>query len=109
MHALQELGTFTGASSLFLRLRTDLYSESRKRLRVLHVAREASLRAEILRLGGIDYVTGDLLVGNVDVRLDLTDIDFPDASFDVIPLLARLGAHTGRSEGYDGDPQGSAR
>jgi SAM-dependent methyltransferase/predicted O-methyltransferase YrrM len=69
---------------LFLRLRTDLYSESRKRLRVLHVAREASLRAEILRLGGIDYVTGDLLVGNVDVRLDLTDIDFPDASFDVI-------------------------
>jgi SAM-dependent methyltransferase len=36
------------------------------------------------RLENIDYVTGDLLSENVDIRLDLTAIDFPDASFDVI-------------------------
>jgi SAM-dependent methyltransferase len=48
------------------------------------VSPEACLRDELQRLRDIDYVTGDLYAEDVDVLLDLTAIDFPDASFDVI-------------------------
>lgn len=66
---------------LFLRRATDLYSVP---LRVLHVAPEESLRRELGELEHLSYVTGDLLAPDVDVRLDLTDIEFDDESFDVV-------------------------
>jgi SAM-dependent methyltransferase len=66
---------------LFLRRCTTLHSDA---LRVLHVAPEPSLRRELERLPHLDYVTGDLYAEGVDLRLDLTDMDFDDEAFDVI-------------------------
>ena len=66
---------------LFLRRSTDIFTA---RLRVLHVAPEASLRRMLEGLDNLDYTTGDLLAEEVDVELDLTAIDFPDHTFDVV-------------------------
>jgi ubiquinone/menaquinone biosynthesis C-methylase UbiE len=51
---------------------------------VLHVAPEPSLRAVLEKLSQLQYTTGDLLAQDVDVELDLTAIDFPDHTFDVV-------------------------
>jgi SAM-dependent methyltransferase len=53
-------------------------------LRVLHVAPEEALRRRLLRLPDISYVGGDLEGEFGDVRIDVTDLDFPDASFDIV-------------------------
>ncbi|TAK69167.1 MAG: class I SAM-dependent methyltransferase [Actinomycetota bacterium] len=66
---------------LFLRERTDLFDA---KLRVLHIAPERSLRRTLGRLEKLDYLTGDLYAHGVDLQLDITAIDFPDDSFDVI-------------------------
>src|SRR5215207_6752550 len=66
---------------LFLRRATHLYDTQ---LKVLHIAPELSLRSELECLHNLDYVTGDLHADNVSVRLDVTAIEFPDDSFDVI-------------------------
>ena len=51
---------------------------------MLHVGPEPGLRHELERLPNLDYVTGDLHADDVDVRLDVTAIGFPDETFDVI-------------------------
>src|SRR5215213_7241660 len=66
---------------LFLRRSTNLYRDS---LRVLHIAPEPGLRRELRSLDNLDYVTADLHDPTVNVRMDVTDIDFPEESFDVI-------------------------
>lgn len=68
-------------SVLFLRRCTNLYREP---LRVLHVAPEKSLRRELSKLDNLEYVTGDLFDPDVDIRLDLTAIELPDSSVDVV-------------------------
>jgi SAM-dependent methyltransferase len=50
--------------------------------RILHIAPEPALRTWLSRLGTVDYVCADLLRGDVDLRLDITAMDLPDASFD---------------------------
>jgi SAM-dependent methyltransferase len=52
--------------------------------RVLHVAPDEGLRARLERLPGLDYVTGDLLRHDVDVRLDITAMPFEDGRFDLV-------------------------
>jgi SAM-dependent methyltransferase len=53
-------------------------------MRVLHVAPEASLQLRVRAIPGIRYVEGD----NDDYwstqMLDVTDLQFPDASFDAV-------------------------
>ncbi len=66
---------------LFLRRSTSIFTAP---LHVLHVAPEPSLRAAMQSLSNLQYITGDLLVKDVDVELDLTDIGFPDRTFDVV-------------------------
>lgn len=66
---------------LYLRDRTNLF---RDRLRILHVAPEDCLQPTLSRLGNLDYVSADLTSGAAMVRMDVTDIQFPDNSFDVI-------------------------
>lgn len=67
---------------LVLREQTNLFSGDP--LRVLHVAPEPSMESLLRKLPNLDYITGDLLTGGTDMVLDLTAIDAPDDSFDVI-------------------------
>jgi SAM-dependent methyltransferase len=66
-----------------------LYLKDRPRLlargiKLLHVAPEGSLGAWLRSLPELDYVTADLNMAGVDLKMDLTDIDLPDATFDAI-------------------------
>jgi SAM-dependent methyltransferase len=67
---------------LFLRGHTNLWDGAPKRF--LHVAPEVALSTRFTRIPGVDYLTGDLAPGKAMIRLDITQIDFPDSSFDVI-------------------------
>lgn len=50
---------------------------------VLHFAPEPGLRRELERRYGRRYITADLMPGRAKRTMDITAIDFPDASFDV--------------------------
>jgi SAM-dependent methyltransferase len=67
--------------ALLLRRCTNIYVD---RLNVLHIAPERSLRRELEGLENIQYTTGDLHAKDVDVLLDVTAINVPDETFDVI-------------------------
>ncbi|MBE0429908.1 MAG: methyltransferase domain-containing protein [Thermoleophilia bacterium] len=66
---------------LFLLHKTDIFERPG---RLLHVAPEARL-AEIFRTTeNLDYLTADISAKTAMVEMDITNIQFPDASFDVI-------------------------
>jgi SAM-dependent methyltransferase len=66
---------------LFLLRKTDVFEKPQK---LLHVAPEARV-ADILRAKvTVDYLTADIAAENVMVKMDITDIRFPDDSFDAI-------------------------
>ena len=52
--------------------------------RVLHIAPERSLQKRLRALPKLDYLSGDLDSPLADMQLDVTDLSFPDASFDVV-------------------------
>ncbi len=55
--------------------------------RMLHVAPEVVLERKFRALGGLEYVAGDLAPQRPGIRhLDVTAIDFPDASFDLVVM-----------------------
>jgi SAM-dependent methyltransferase len=51
---------------------------------LLHFAPEWALRRRLAARPGLRYVTADLDMAGVDLRLDLCALDLPDASFDAI-------------------------
>jgi SAM-dependent methyltransferase len=51
---------------------------------LLHLAPEWTLRRRLSGLGHLRYVTADLDQPGVDLHLDLTAADLPDASFDAV-------------------------
>jgi SAM-dependent methyltransferase len=51
---------------------------------LLHFAPEWALRQRLERVDGLRYVTADLDGSGVDLSLDLTALDLPDASFDAV-------------------------
>jgi len=67
---------------LYLSRRTDLFDGRPKT--ILHVAPERCLEPALRQRLGEGYVTADLLNPNAMVRMDITDIEYPDQSFDVI-------------------------
>jgi len=67
---------------LFFERRTDLFS--RPGIRMLHVAPEPYFQPRLRRKLGANYMTADLSANGVDVRMDVTNISFPDETFDVI-------------------------
>lgn len=67
---------------IVLRRHTDLFAPAKKR--VLHIAPEACLRRVLEAQPHLEYVTGDLEQPDVDVRLDVTRMPFPDQSFDAL-------------------------
>jgi hypothetical protein len=67
---------------LFMARRTDLLDGAPRAM--LHVAPEEFLSARFRRLAGLDYLSADLGRPRAMVRMDITNIDRPDATFDVI-------------------------
>ena len=66
----------------FVTSRTDLFDGKSKK--VLHVAPEPCLESILKqRLGG-SYLTADLFKSTVMLKMDITSINYPDRSFDVI-------------------------
>lgn len=66
---------------LYFRDRTDLFTEP---IQMLHVAPEPSLGPRLEALPNVDYLSGDLTSPRAMVHLDLTNLPYPDASFDVV-------------------------
>jgi SAM-dependent methyltransferase len=66
----------------FFHERTDLYDGRPKRM--LHVAPEPALAPKFRAITGLDYLSGDLDPAAAMVQMDITDIRYPDNSFDVI-------------------------
>ncbi|MEM0897927.1 MAG: methyltransferase domain-containing protein [Verrucomicrobiota bacterium] len=52
--------------------------------RVLHIAPEPVFRRRFRKLFGEGYLTGDLRGTHVDENIDITDIQYPDNTFDLI-------------------------
>ena len=66
---------------LYLLNRTNFFT---KKTKVLHVAPERGLSHIIKRHSNIDYLTADISVNNVMIKMDITDIHYPADTFDVI-------------------------
>jgi SAM-dependent methyltransferase len=66
---------------LYLENNTTLFERPTK---LLHVAPEPQLRKVIERHPNIEYVTGDLNRPDVTTRIDITNIRFPDDTFDAV-------------------------
>ena len=68
--------------ALFFEKKTNLYTQPH--LRMLHVAPEPCFESRLRARVGAGYLTADLADPDVDVRMDITQIQYPDATFDVI-------------------------
>jgi len=66
---------------LYLQQKTNLFSE---RLKVLHVAPERIYQDAFKSLPNLDYLSADIASPLAMVKMDITAIDYPEASFDVI-------------------------
>jgi SAM-dependent methyltransferase len=67
---------------LFFERRTDLFDGRAKRM--LHIAPERSFAPRLRARLGAGYLTADRDDPGADVRMDITGIEYPDATFDVI-------------------------
>jgi SAM-dependent methyltransferase len=67
---------------LFFDKHSALFSPPRKKM--LHVAPEPIFEKKFSRSENIDYLTADLANPRAMVKMDITDIRYPDNSFDVI-------------------------
>ena len=67
---------------LYVTTRTDLF-DGRSR-QMLHVAPEPCLESRFRKRLGEDYITADLFHPRAMVKMDITDIKYPNESFDVI-------------------------
>lgn len=66
---------------LYLFHKTDIFEKPKK---LLHVAPEAAVENILRAKVNVDYVTADVAAKKVMVQMDITDIRFPDDSFDAI-------------------------
>ena len=80
----QGCGTMQRQRRTILFLRQTGLGDSVSPVRVLHLAPDAPIQAELQNMPNVETVTGDLLTGDVDITLDVTAMDLPDESFDVI-------------------------
>jgi SAM-dependent methyltransferase len=69
-------------SWLFLEQKTDLFNESPKKM--LHIAPEMGLMRRFKEISNLDYLTADLHSPQCMVKMDITNIQYPENSFDVI-------------------------
>jgi predicted SAM-dependent methyltransferase len=66
---------------LYLKNKTELFH---KNLKVLHIAPERSLQRVLMTCPNIDYLSADLDSPLAMVKMDITEINYEDNSFDVI-------------------------
>ncbi len=66
---------------LYFKERTNLF---RDKLRMLHVAPEKLISGKLKELSNLDYLSADLSMASAMVKMDITDIQYPDNSFDVV-------------------------
>ncbi|MBP0006876.1 methyltransferase domain-containing protein [Roseofilum sp. Belize Diploria] len=66
---------------LYLQNKTSLLSEQ---LKVLHIAPEYWLQRRLKTVPNLTYWTADIQPGEAMLQMDITKIDYPDSSFDVI-------------------------
>lgn len=67
----------------FFRRRTDLFDSQRKKM--LHVAPEPYIRIILQESENVEYISGDISnEWRSSVRVDVTDIEYPDNMFDVV-------------------------
>lgn len=66
----------------YLKQKTGIFSE--KPLHVLHIAPEANLKKVLKQHPQLNYINADLNPGAADVQMDITDIPYSDAFFDII-------------------------
>ena len=57
---------------------------SRPSISMLHIAPEPALAARLMTLENLDYLSADLFDPKAMVRMDITDIQYPDHTFDLI-------------------------
>jgi SAM-dependent methyltransferase len=67
---------------LFICQETDLFDGQPKKL--LHFAPEVSMRSLFQSANYIDYLSADLADVSAMVKMDITDIPYPDSTFDAI-------------------------
>ena len=66
----------------FFEGQTNLFDGSPKSM--LHIAPEGQFEERLRQVPGIEYLTADLHNPRAMVKMDITDIQYPDNSFDVI-------------------------
>ena len=66
---------------LYLTTKTDVFH---KRIKLLHVAPEENLQRVFRKSPNIDYLSADLDPSKAMIRMDISDIDCEDNTFDVI-------------------------
>ncbi len=69
-------------SWLFIKQKTDLFDGSPKKM--LHVAPEPVFESKFAEQLGTNYLTADLFNPRAMLKMDITDIQYSDQSFDVI-------------------------
>lgn len=67
---------------IFFERCTNLFDSNKKKM--LHVAPEYCFQRRLSRIKGIDYLTADISMPSAMVKMDITDIQYPDNTFDVI-------------------------
>lgn len=67
---------------LFFQRKTNLFKN--KDAKILHVAAESQLEKRFKKVFTGNYLTADLFSPSAMVKMDITDIKYPDESFDVI-------------------------
>ncbi len=68
---------------IWLLIKEELVAPDRA-LRMLHIAPEIQLETRLRSLEKVDYLSGDLYPTRAMAQVDITDIDFPDGTFDAI-------------------------
>lgn len=67
---------------LYFQKKTDLFDQKPKKM--LHFAPERCFVPQLTSIIGDGYITADLYADNAMVKMDVTEIRYPDASFDVL-------------------------
>ncbi|MBD2102837.1 class I SAM-dependent methyltransferase [Leptolyngbya sp. FACHB-261] len=67
---------------IFFEKYTNLFDKSPKKM--LHIAPEQSFELRLKQIENLDYISADLMSPRAMLKVDITDIPFPDNTFDIV-------------------------